>query len=92
VPDVPPIALTTLSATEGAAPLTVTVDASSSSDTDQTPIAQIFVNFGDGTTVLASGDRTATHTYDTAGDYTVILVVIDTARNSASASADVVVR
>ena len=80
----------TLSATEGLAPLTVTVDASGSSDTDQTPIAQIFVNFGDGTTVLASGDRLASHNYEIAGEYTVTVLVIDTARKSTNASAEVV--
>jgi PKD repeat protein len=81
----------TLSATEGAAPLTVTVDASGSSDTDQTAIAQIFVNFGDGTTILAGADRTATHTYTSPGTYTLTLLVIDSARNSSTAEATVVV-
>jgi len=75
----------------GPSPLTVTVDASGSTDTDQTPIAQIFINFGDGTTLLADAQRTASHTYTTASTYTLTVLVIDSGKNSSSASTTVVV-
>src|SRR2546421_1581622 len=73
-PDFPPVVLMSLSTTEGPAPLTVSVDATGSSDTDQTPISQVFVNFGDGTTVLAGADRTASHTYNDPGYYTLTVL------------------
>jgi PKD repeat protein len=69
----------------------VTADASGSSDTDQTPIAQVVFNFGDGTIVTAQSSRTATHTYTTPGTYTVAVAVIDTARLSSTVSATVTV-
>jgi PKD repeat protein len=60
--------------------LTVTADASGSTDTDQTPIAKVIFDFGDGTIVTAQAGMTATHTYSSPGTYTVALVVIDTAQ------------
>lgn len=59
--------------TSGNAPLEVTLDASSSSDSDGNIISYDW-SFGDGS--KGSG-QTVTHTYDSAGDYTVELTVID---------------
>jgi PKD repeat protein len=80
------VAVFSVSPLAGPSPLTVTADASASTDTDQTPIAQIFVNFGDGNTLLADSKRIATHSYTTAGTYTVTITVIDSGRNTSTAS------
>lgn len=77
--------------TFGPAPLTVTADASESSDTDQTPITRVIFNFGDGTMVTAQSAWTATHTYTTPGTYTVAVAVFDTAHLSSTATATVTV-
>jgi PKD repeat protein len=89
-PDAPPVAQ--LVVTAGSVPLTVKADASGSTDTDQTPITEVVFDFGDGTpkVTLQSG-MTATHTYATAGPYTVTLLVIDTARLSSTVSTTVTV-
>jgi PKD repeat protein len=73
--------------------LGVTADASASSDTDATPIADYRFNFGDGTPVVGpQAGATATHTYTTAGTYTVTVTVTDTAGQASTASAQVVVK
>jgi PKD repeat protein len=69
----------------------VTADASGSSDTDQTPIAKVIFNFGDGTIVAAQSGMTASHTYTNPGTYTLAVAVIDTARLSSTVSATVTV-
>jgi PKD domain-containing protein len=88
-PDAAPVAVLTL--TVGAAPLIVTADASGSTDTDQTPIAQVIFNFGDGTPPTTQAGRTATHTYATPGTYTVAVTVIDTAHLWSTMTATVTV-
>jgi hypothetical protein len=90
-PDLPPVAVIAVTPNSGVAPLSVMADAGGSSDPDQTPIVQVFINFGDGSTVLANSDRTASHTYENAGTYTVTALVIDSARNSSTASSTVLV-
>jgi PKD domain len=91
-PDLPPTPALTLSTNSGAAPLDVTADASGSSDTDQTPIAQIFFDFGDGSgAIVANSAGTATHTYSSPGTYIVTVSVIDTAKNAATATVTVTV-
>src|ERR1700726_2149946 len=61
-PDFAPVGVLTLSVSSVSA-LTVTADASGSTDTDQTPIAKVIFNFGDGTPVVtAQSGMTATHT------------------------------
>jgi PKD repeat protein len=71
--------------------LTVTADASGSTDSDQTPIAEVIFNFGDGTIVTVQSGRTATHTYAASGTYALAVAVIDTARLSSTVSATVTV-
>jgi len=88
-PDSPPVAV--LAITYETAPLTITADASGSTDTDQTPIAQVIVNFGDGSSVAAQSDRKATHTYSKAGTYIVAVAVIDTAHLSSTITTTVTV-
>ena len=91
MPDAPPIAAFFVTPLTGSSPLTVTADASASTDADQTPIAQVFFNFGDGTTVLADVNRQATHTYTMSGTYSVTVTVIDSGRNMSTASLAVIV-
>lgn len=91
IPDSAPVARLVLSPTAGPVPLTVTADASGSSDVDQTPIAQFAFDFGDGTAVTAQSGATCTHTYMSPGTYTVSVAVIDTARFSTTVSASVTV-
>ncbi len=75
-----------LSATSGAAPLTVVADASASTDTDSSPIATYAFDFGDGTTVGPQSKATASHKYTAAGSFTVTVTVTDTKGNTASAA------
>lgn len=68
-----PSASFTATPTQGSSPLTVSFDASASTDTDGT-IASFSWNFGDGST--GSG-KTVQHTYTTAATYSAILQVTD---------------
>lgn len=70
-----PLALFTATPTTGEAPLTVSFDASGSSDPDGT-IAQYQWDFDNNGTVDATG-ATATHTYSAAGLYAAVLTVTD---------------
>ena len=83
----PPSAQFIMNTTSGAVPLTVTFDASPSSDDGQ--IAGYEWNFGDGG-VTDSG-RTAMHIYNQAGTFTVTLRVTDDGGFSASTAKPVVV-
>ncbi len=78
-PDDPPVAA--LSVVQNLTPnLTVTADASGSTDTDFTPIASYEFNFGDGTplVVTTAPVAIATHTYAAPNTYTVTVRAIDT--------------
>jgi PKD repeat protein len=90
-PDFAPVGVLTVTVSAWPVPMTVTADASGSSDTDQTPIAKVIFNFGDGTIVTAQSGMRATHTYTTPGTYTVAVAVIDTARLSSTVSTTVTV-
>ena len=83
--DQPPLAQ--LAVTQASSPpLTVSASAAASTDGDATPIASYSFNWGDGSqpTVVSAPAQTATHTYGSAGTYTVTLVATDTG-NLASA-------
>jgi len=69
----PPVASIRADTTVGLAPLTVTFDASGSSDPDGDAL-NFRWEFGDGTT--GSGQRT-THTFQSPGQYRVLLAVVD---------------
>ena len=70
----PPTAVFTANPTSGSAPLTVSFDASGSSDPDAGDTLSFSWDFGDGT----SGDGVApSHTYDSEGIYVVTLTVQD---------------
>jgi hypothetical protein len=85
--NVPPDAQFIMNTSSGVAPLTVTFDASSSSDDGQ--IANYQWNFGDGG-APASG-RTAMHVYNQTGNFNVTLSVTDDGGLSASTAKPVVV-
>jgi PKD repeat protein len=78
-PDSPPVGV--LAVSQAASPaLTVNASAAGSTDTDTTPIASYSFDWGDGTTasVVTAPTQTASHTYASAGAYTVTLTVKDT--------------
>lgn len=87
--DNPPDAKLTVSPQSGQAPLSVTADASGSTDNDTTGIASYAFNWGDGSVVTSQDASTAPHNYSAAGDYTVTVVVTDTAGQSSQATANV---
>lgn len=78
-----PTAQIDASTTNGQAPLTITLDAAPSSDSDSDIIRYVW-RFGDGSPPKQG--RTVEHTYRTAGTYTVELTVIDAAGNRATAT------
>ncbi len=89
--DSPPVAALTVD--QGTAPLTVTADASASTDPDSTPIASYTFDFGDGSPAVGpQAGATATHTYVAAGSYFVIVTVKDTAGLSSTAKKRIKVR
>ena len=85
----PPVARLTVTPSSGTAPLTVSADASASSDPDGT-IASYRFDFGDGTVVGPQPGSTATHTY-AAGQWTCTVTVTDNNGATGSASAIVTV-
>lgn len=74
--------ITVTPAAGGAAPLTVTADATASTAGGD-PIERYSIDFGDGTT---TADARAVHTFTQAGDYTVTVTVTDAAGRTAAAS------
>jgi len=88
--DSAPAAALIASPNSGAAPLSMTADASGSTDTDGTPIATYTFDFGDGTTPVGpQAAATAAHTYTAPGIFTVQVTVTDTAGLSSTATATV---
>ena len=88
--DDPPQAVITVTPSSGTVPLSVTADASASTDPDETsPIASYRFDFGDGTVVGPQPGATAPHTFSTPGGYTVTVTVTDTAGLSDMASVQV---
>jgi parallel beta-helix repeat protein len=87
--DNPPVPAITVTPTSGTVPLSVTADASGSSDTDVTPIASYTFDFGDGSVVGPQAGANATHIYTSAGTYIVKVTVTDSAGLSSAATATV---
>jgi hypothetical protein len=83
----PPVAVLTVTPQTGSAPLQVTADSSGSSDPNGGIVSRL-IDFGDGTTSTAV---TATHTYSTAGTFSVNLSVTDNLQLTSSASSTVTV-
>jgi len=79
-PDQPPVAVLAVSQA-ASPPLTVNASAAGSTDTDSTPIASYSFDWGDGSnaTLVNAPNQTASHTYSSAGTYTVTLIATDTA-------------
>jgi PKD repeat protein len=87
-PNQPPLAVISATPSSAYGPVSVSVSAAGSSDPDGT-IAGTVLNFGDGTTANAV---TASHTYSTAGVYTITATVTDNQGASSSASTSVTVK
>src|SRR5947208_3760215 len=85
----PPVARLTVTPSSGTAPLTVSADASASSDADGTIVSYRF-DFGDGTVVGPQPGTTATHTY-AAGNWTASVLVTDSGGATATKSVAVAV-
>jgi len=85
----PPVAAITASPTSGVAPLAVSFDASASSDPDGR-IVQYEWDFGDGNTFQDTA-AVASHTFTTAGNYTVRLTVSDDRGTRHNATAGIAV-
>ncbi len=75
-PPAGPTAALSVSPASGTAPLAVTADASASA-AGSSPISSYTFNFGDGTTAGPQASPTATHTYSSAGSYTVTVTATD---------------
>src|SRR6266508_1462946 len=87
-----PAAVLAVAPESGAAPLSVTADASGPTDADATPIATYTFDFGDGSSPVGpQAETSATHTYVADGTYTVMVTVADTGGLSSTASKTVVV-
>ena len=71
-----PTAALSVSPASGTAPLQVTANASGST-AGSSPISSYSFNFGDGTTAGPQSGATATHTYQSAGSYTVTVTATD---------------
>src|SRR6185437_677266 len=85
-----PTAALTVSPASGTAPLAVTADASGST-AGSAPISSYSFNFGDGTTAGPQSGATATHTYQSAGSYTVTVTATDGNNQTSNATKTVTV-
>jgi PKD repeat protein len=91
-PENPPAAALTVNPSSGVAPLSVTADASASTDVDNTPISTYTFDFGDGSAVVGpQAGATATHTYANTGTFTVTVTVTDSGGLSSTKTATVTV-
>ena len=90
--DAPPVAALTVSPTSGKVGVSVSADASASTDGDAFPIASYRFDWGDGSGPTGpQAFPTASHTYPAAGTYTVTVTVTDTAGESSTATQSVTV-
>jgi parallel beta-helix repeat protein len=89
-PEAAPVARVTAGPSSGTAPLTVTADASGSTDGDATPVASYTFDFGDGAAPIGpQAGATASHTYSSPGTYDITVTVTDTAGLASTATAGV---
>ncbi len=86
----PPTAALSVSPASGTAPLQVTADASGST-AGSSPISGYSFNFGDGPTVGPQSGATASHTYQSAGSYTVTVTATDSNNLTSQATQSVTV-
>lgn len=90
LPNSSPTARLTANPTSGVAPLTVSFDASTSSDPDSgDSIASYTFNFGDGSAAVTQGGATVSHTYTSAGNYNATVTVTDSHGLSSASPASV---
>ncbi|MCX6551689.1 MAG: PKD domain-containing protein [Acidobacteria bacterium] len=82
-----PVANFAVSPSPATAGQPIVVDASTS--TPQATIVSYEWNFGDSTTIESTSNRTFTHTYTTAGTYTITLRVTDSAGRKASSTKEI---
>lgn len=90
----PPVAALSLSATTAYAPASITASTTGSSDPDGT-LAGSSINFGDGSAAVSLAgtlSASSSHTYSTAGSYTVTATVTDNLGASSSVSKAVTVK
>lgn len=88
IPNTLPIALMSTSNRKGAAPLTVSFDASGSTDSDADDrIASYTLDYGDGTAPVTQATPTFSHSYTKAGVFPARLTVKDT-RGAVSSNID----
>jgi PKD repeat protein len=88
--NLPPIANLVADTTSGAAPLTVSFDASGSTDPDNS-IASYTFDFGDGSAADTRSTPTVSHIYANQGTYTATLSVTDSLGKVSAALASVVI-
>lgn len=89
-PNLPPVAHVTANVTAGAAPLSVTLDASTSRDPDAgDQVAGYTFDFGDGAPAVTQPQASITHTYTAAGIYDATVSVTDTHGASSTQAASV---
>lgn len=86
-----PVAALTATPSSGAAPLTVTLDASGSMDPDGAIVAFAIDADGDGTPESTGTGTSLTHVYDTAGTRAATVTVTDDSGATATTTATVVV-
>jgi PKD repeat protein len=84
--DAPPVARLVLSPSTDYVPVTLTADASTSTDTDATPIATYRFDCGNGTVTGSQASPRTTCAYPTAGSYTVRVTVTDTTGHASTVS------
>ena len=82
-PENPPTARLSVSQLGNPA-LTVSADASASTDSDLTPIASYRFDWGDGSAATTGTAATAQHTYSVPGNFTVTVIVTDTGGNTST--------
>lgn len=89
--DASPTARLAVTPASGTAPLTVTANASASTDADGTPIATYRFAFGDGSSTGPQAGATTTHQYTQPGTYNLTVTVADTAGLQTTAAVQLVV-